>query len=861
MVPLKLSLKNFLCYRDNVPTLHLEGFRVACLCGQNGHGKSALLDAITWALWGKARGKNQDELIYYGAGEMQVELEFEARGDHYRVMRRHARAGAGSRRKGGSDLQLQIHDGAEFVPITGNIIRETQGNIEQLIGMDYDTFINSAFLLQGRADEFTNRTPGERKQVLAKVMGLEEYDRLQEQARERAAEKRREADRVEDGLERMGREVLRREEIQHKLDAVQADLVQVDLQLKVKGNEVEGLNRQVDNLRRQREELQQLQARIAGLGQDLSHMQKDLESRCSRIAQYQAALESRDSIMDRSEKLKGLRSQYEEKVSLQSRHDELRDRRAGLINVIGEQRSRLEEQVRLLETRMADELEPKASSVAEVERSLKLASVRLQEFQQEEMGLEEMGRRLSTHSSEVGGLQARLEALRLEGVELKDKLDLLGRSQEGTTCPLCGTALGPEACQHLADNYDAQIQEKRQTYQEVQVELKSAEEEKARLEKDLSEGQTSYQLKQRKAQEMVTSLERDLREAREAHASFQQARGQLSETQSRLEHRQYAAEEQTHLAEVDSQLRGLDYDQEAQGKLYLDMQQLQPVEEEHRRLLEAETSLPGEEEALVQAERMHQRRQEELEESRGRQAAIDIEVSALPALEQRLMAEGSLLKELDGKHSELLAQRGNLEGELGRIDEMEQQIGEDQKRVASHREEQGVYEALDEAFGRRGVQAMLIETLLPRLEEEANVLLGRMTDHRMNLKLEAQRERRSRQGEPIETLDITISDELGPRSYEMFSGGEAFRINLALRIALSKVLANRRGAPLPTLFIDEGFGTQDTAGRERILDVIRAIEEDFQKIIVITHLEDLKEAFEARIQVEKGEEGATVWLS
>jgi len=139
--------------------------------------------------------------------------------------------------------------------------------------------------------------------------------------------------------------------------------------------------------------------------------------------------------------------------------------------------------------------------------------------------------------------------------------------------------------------------------------------------------------------------------------------------------------------------------------------------------------------------------------------------------------------------------------------------------------------------------------------------LGRMTDNRMHLKLETQRERRSGRGGTIETLEINISDEMGPRSYEMFSGGEAFRINLAVRIALSKVLAGRKGAPLPTLFIDEGFGTQDTSGREKILEVIRAIENDFQKIIVITHLDDLKDAFPVRIEVSKDVNGSTFLIS
>ena len=65
MIPLKLTLSNFLCFRENVAPLDLTGAHVACIRGANGHGKSALLDSITWALWGKARGKVQDEMISF----------------------------------------------------------------------------------------------------------------------------------------------------------------------------------------------------------------------------------------------------------------------------------------------------------------------------------------------------------------------------------------------------------------------------------------------------------------------------------------------------------------------------------------------------------------------------------------------------------------------------------------------------------------------------------------------------------------------------------------------------------------------------------------------------------------------------
>ena len=154
---------------------------------------------------------------------------------------------------------------------------------------------------------------------------------------------------------------------------------------------------------------------------------------------------------------------------------------------------------------------------------------------------------------------------------------------------------------------------------------------------------------------------------------------------------------------------------------------------------------------------------------------------------------------------------------------------------------------------------MLIEMALPEIETEANRLLGRMTDNRMHIKIEAQRQ--SKKGELLETLDIKISDELGMRSYEMFSGGEAFRIDFAIRIALSRLLAKRAGAPLPTLIIDEGFGTQDNTGMEKIKEAINSIQDDFDKIIVITHIEELKDAFPMRINVIKTAEGSTLEVS
>ena len=70
--------------------------------------------------------------------------------------------------------------------------------------------------------------------------------------------------------------------------------------------------------------------------------------------------------------------------------------------------------------------------------------------------------------------------------------------------------------------------------------------------------------------------------------------------------------------------------------------------------------------------------------------------------------------------------------------------------------------------------------------------------------------------------------------------------------------ARRAGARLQTLVIDEGFGTQDGQGRERLVEAISAIRDDFEKIIVITHIDELKDAFPTRIDVWKTDEGSQV---
>jgi exonuclease SbcC len=276
---------------------------------------------------------------------------------------------------------------------------------------------------------------------------------------------------------------------------------------------------------------------------------------------------------------------------------------------------------------------------------------------------------------------------------------------------------------------------------------------------------------------------------------------------------------------------------------------------------EAESSLPQEREALERAEEALGRWRSTLEADIERRESLKAELAILPELEASLNNAQQALDELMRRQANGRQMLGAVEEKLQRCASLEQSRGEKRARLEDVSKEEKIYEELAGAFGKKGIQALIIETALPEIEEEANRLLARMTDNRMNVKMETQRAYKTKKEETVETLDINISDELGTRRYEMYSGGEAFRIDFALRIALSKLLTRRVGAPLPTLIIDEGFGSQDSSGRERLVEAINSIQDDFEKILVVTHIEELKDAFPVRIEVTKTAEGSMIEVS
>ena len=861
MIPLKLTVRNFLCYRENVPPLDWRGVHIACLCGDNGHGKSALLDAITWCLWGQARtgSRNYDALIAHGASECRVELDFAAQGQAYRAIRRRSRSGRGQSQAdlfALDDADANDADSATPRPLTGNTLQETNARIRQIVGMDYETFVNSAFLAQGRSDEFMRKSAGERKDTLSSILGLDLYETLQGAAREQRDGQRAELVRYDDAIAQCRAVLDNTPDPAAELAELDAGFNDLSDQLVAAAAEWERMRAETARLRDRQAELEAIEESIAALAADIAQADADAAQARRRIADTRALADESDGIAAGVGQLHAARQRLQEQERLRSEYDRIQSRRAALQRAIDQAAAQLHAQCDALALRVYDELEPVVEQFDAVINRLDALAGEETELAREQDAIAEQDETAQQVQRELAAGESALERCIAEGKELRGRQTDMQSAD--AVCPLCGTPLSDDACAGIVAHYENQIKLKLRHHQELTAANAELSRKWGELNSDSEKRRNALSRRQAGMQRERGRLEQQRQQCEQAAQQLETLRPQLAAAEQSLESGGFAGAERAELATLERAIAELAYDDAARQEAFDLTQSLQHWENRQAELNAALATLPGEEANLRRSEGQAARGRTELAEAQTQRAEYQAAIAGWPDLERRTAAAEQSVAGLQREIAELSQRRGVLQAAAERRRQAEEEIG---RLVALHEKaelELGIYSELFNAFGRSGVPAMLIDGAVPAIETEANLLLGRMTDQRMAVQLETQRVNQS--GSISETLDILVSDELGTRAYEVFSGGEAFRINLALRIALSKILARRMGVTLPTLFIDEGFGTQDAAGRERIVDTISALQDQFEKIIVITHLDDLKNLFDVHIQVEKFDSGSQFQL-
>ncbi|AKG23023.1 exonuclease subunit SbcC [Calothrix sp. 336/3] len=1006
MIPVHLTLKNFLSYCD--ASLDFRGLHTACISGANGAGKSSLLEAITWAIWGESRAAAEDDVIHSGSKDVRVDFTFQTSQQTYRVIRTRQRGGSGG-------LEFQIATPSGFKALTGKGIRATQDLILEHIKLDYDTFINSAYLRQGRADEFMLKRPSERKEILSELLKLHQYDELEERAKDLSKQFKARVEELDRSLENMASQLQEKEAIATKQTTLENELNQLQQlqqfeQIQLQSLQVVQHQRQTweENLSFVRQQLQNLtqdsdrlqqeqrvtQTQMQTLGelfqqeteiqagyQHYQHLLSQEESFNLKFAEYTRAQQTRQQkqqqltkqihllerqLQQAQAQLEALREQETEIQQTLSKAAEVEAAIAQLTTA----RQRLA-QYDELQMRVTPILQQRQHLQSQIDKTQATLSARLEQIQATENQLQRQQRRQPQLQQAVIEVATQIEALEKQRVYLqrvqekgqerrhfierlqahqRDYEKLLGELEQklqmlqtpDAICPLCERPLDEHHWNRVVDKTNAEykdtegqlwvvreqmafsdreIQVLRQEYREVSQKLSPYESlreqrgqlaaqlevttdvgqqlqqiarEKQELERQLELGDYA-QDKQAELQQLAAYLEElnyneknhalarsevekwrwaEIRQGQIKDASKRQAQvaarkpeieAQIGELNRRIQEEGVNSECAREIAALDRYMTELGYNTEQHNQLRSALRQGQSWQLRHQQLLTAQEQYP----------QLQQRAQELAIALQARLQEKQRLASNLNEIVQQLEATANPRSQIHSLEQQLASRRRQLDeylGQLGQIKQMmhqlatlEIQYGQQQQQLQEAKRQQRIYQELAQAFGKNGIQTLMIENVLPQLEVETNQLLSRLSANQLHVQFVTQKAGRNgkstkKNAKMIDTLDILIADARGTRAYETYSGGEAFRINFAIRLALAKLLAQRAGAALQLLIVDEGFGTQDAEGCDRLIAAINAIAPDFACILTVTHMPHLKEAFQARIEVHKTQQGSQVRL-
>ncbi|HTR78476.1 MAG TPA: SMC family ATPase [Gemmatimonadaceae bacterium] len=771
-----LQLSNFRQHLDT--TIEFDA-GLTGIIGPNGSGKTTILEAIAWALYGMpaARGTRDSirSLRAKPRAAVRVELDFGLGGHRYRVSRALATA----------ELYL---DGAA-TPIA-NSISGVNELLRRRLGMTLDEFFNTYFTGQKELSVMAAMGPSERGQFLSRVLG---YDRLRV-AQGLVRDQRRQINAEASGLRGImadPEEVARTHaEATHRLAIAAAASREATGRRAAAREHLEALTPRWDAMQHDRELLQALTAEQRLLEGEEAALCRDLARIAHECDEIERAGGALAEIRGELTALEGLRARVDE-FERQARED---GRRQTLIESdrvlseeqtrLGERRDRLVTAPRLVEESTA-ELEQIRTELAVAEERLALGHTEWVRDRQE--------------------AETKIQQLKEQLLDVREQRERLIRLGEEGTCPTCARPLG-DHYRSVLDLLDEQIET-------VTVDGRYY---RARIE----------QLQTMPAD--VAALDEARRQLQDALAKHERraAKAQLAVQELLSVDRDLAARE-ARRAEIARQLHELSgtYDAARHAGARQEMERLVPLEATAARLsalVERAPQLAVERTGIdgrVAAIRMT------LAELRDRRARLDVPDEAVRELRTRYeLAVADLRKAELGA----VAAEGEASGAQAALESAERarvDLVRAQEKLAALGRSRRLHDELDRAYSEMRVE--LNQQLRPEISALASQFLSELTDGRYTeLELDA-------------SYNITVLEDGIPKP--VISGGEEDLANLVLRLAISQMIAERAGQPLSLLILDEVFGSLDEARRQGVVDLLRRLQDRFEQVILISHIESVRE--------------------
>jgi exonuclease SbcC len=790
----RLRLVNFRQHADSDLTFETG---LTGIIGPNGVGKSTLLEAIAWALYGgdTARG-GKDSIRFSRAAaraQVRVELEFELGGHRYRVVR------------GLTMAELYLDGGEQPIANSATAVGEL---LQRRLGMSRAEFFNTYFTGQKELAVMASLTATERAQFLSRVLGYERLRVAQELADQRRRDLRNEIVGMRSGMPDPEALAAQESEARRHVGDATSRLADAEIERSRVQAQLDALAPRWAEAQRQREELQALEAEMRVTEIELAAQRRNAERvavELQHVNEARAALaplaEQLAPFNDLQQELAQLRdlaahdgrrqALLEQEVAMRAELDALRAEREGLVAAPE------------AEERMTVELEGRRKQLEDTQGKLELRRTEWVRDRQE--------------------AETRRNALRAQYAELRDQRDrLVARGEQGV-CPTCQRPL-LEHYRQVLDVLDNQLE----TISADGMYFKSRIEQLDAMPDHVVE----LDEERRRLQQEVGALERRL------------ARTQVSV--QRLEHvgREVAAKEQRYAA-LTTELATIPagYDLARHRLVEAEFERLVALSTQANRLttqVEREPALRREHENVARSLTSLVARRDDLA---ARRTTLALSEEEFGLLRDQHAASATQLQAATVATATATSELGAAQSALERAEASRRELERAAAQVAALEREKLLHDELHRAYS--DLRTDLNFAMRPELSELASAFLTELTDARYT-ELELDDKYR------IVVLEDGVAKPV-------ISGGEEDLANLVLRLAISQMIAERAGQPFALLVLDEVFGSLDDTRRQNVVSLLRGLQDRFEQVILITHIDDVRDGLDQVMEVRFDERtGASV---
>lgn len=907
MRPLYLELSAWGPYagKEKVSFDKLEEENLFLITGPTGAGKTTIFDGITYALYGEVSGmvRLKDALrsdFATDAQETYVKLVFCHKGKEYEVQRtpRYER-----KKKRGEGTKLQPEEVALWIKEEDKVmtgVTKVNQKIEEILSLNYQQFKQISMIAQGEFLKLLVADGNERTQVLRNIFKTHIYEELQkkasEQARKLSGEMKDTISRIEElcgGLleetiqvlvkERRYQELLER--LEELLLEEKKQTVRLEKELEEKQQLYQVLWRQWEEEKRRKQlqeeiEILKLQKEQMEMGlqtvlvkqRELLTKTKEIEEKRQIIPKQKELLETlleRETIVakkeqcflqvkqkeaivleyqkkqkEREETLKKAQKALLEGASLATKEKELEAEKKELEEVIQKRTQIL--QLQFEKKELSEALQEKGKQYKEAEEAAKQAR---QRYEQEEqfyrhnfLGMEAFSLKEGEPCPLCGSLSHPKKAV-LTGKPLSEteRMQLKKRAEE---CEKKATDIfgkGKEVQGNYVAKRDLLAQQLKQWEENYEISFERAE-------PFLEEKKQVFQQKREKWQQEVKEYEL-------LKQGIQQLEKEEKEEKEKL---QSAKEEQQEFLSAYEQCNGME--QQLQKKLgdcvrtkqeiQIDLQiMIKEVENFERSCQEIQEK--------VEKNRIAVSKKEELLNDKQSQLSVAYEEGKMEKINSLLEEEQQKIKQIEKEKQEYSISIYTYETTI-------KLLKEKYKKYEQLTKQYGVVARLDQLFNGNNAERLKLEqyvlsTYFDMILNAANQRFYRMSNGRYELS----RVEKVLDGRGKNSLDMEVLDHYTgrKRSVKTLSGGESFKAALSLALGLSEMIQNFAGGiEVEVLFVDEGFGSLDEESLNQAIQCLLELANGNRLIGIISHVPELKERINKKIEIIKKQNGSHILM-